>query len=294
LVKYIIGLNIETFKEATFKLDHSSKFKHHKKKNLKRFNAKIVSSHKKHKKHKVRVLSLQTNNFQISSSTTPKTQHHDSNLHLSDLPKFTFLSQNNSEDLKKESIEDNEKNSKNNTEKELKESDELKSLKKVANLINSIPKTPIETENLKPSLFDDLLVLKLFSKNEEKCELWTAKSLCINSNHVVPSNSYNSTIKRLKHLIKSKNQARFKLSPTVEPSDFDHTHRNTFLELNMSSNMLFNRSDNSYFVENNCEPDFGMNHLWKQSLKIEPFRKFIEVLPGSKVILFNFFRFPGF
>lgn len=243
--------------------------------------------HKKHKKHKIRVLSLEKNNFQITPYHQSVQPNQKENLLLSELPQFTFLAQNE----KQEEPKNSEKDSENPSNKSQEQSSNDEKVEEKSPKSEAIIKPVVVAPQPETSSFEDLLVFDIFSKNEDKCEVYTAKTFCINSDQVVPSNSYNASLKRVKHLIKSKNQAIHKLSADFSEKEFNSVHRNTILEVNTSSNLLFDRSKFSYLIEHKCESHFGANEQWDQSLLIVPYQKFIEILPTGTI--FRNTRIPG-
>jgi hypothetical protein len=244
--------------------------------------------HKKSKKHKM-ISSLATNRFNISHTDDQLSFKNNSPINLSELPHFSFLSQNDSSFIHhqkpaKKHIQKRRKKLKNKSKKHEHSFDNeftnYQSLLKNSKIKN------LSFNSLENSL-DSFLVYQRFTKNEEKCEISTFKTFCINSDQHIVLNSYHKSLNKMKHLIKSKNRAKYKLKADHEDTNFHLKKRNILLDISMSSSLLFNSSKNSYFIENNCNSDLGANSQWDQSLILKPFKNFIEILPGGNTIYFS-------
>ena len=186
---------------------------------------------------------------------------------LAELPHFSFLSQSQKKPLYKL------KQIHNKPHLSVKKSNPSQRHKKLS------------LESLESNL-DSFIIYQKFVKNHKKCEISTSKTICINSKQNITSNSYHKSLKKIKHLIKSKNRAKFKLDLENEEDQRFRT-RKIILETEMTSNLLFNNFKKSYFMENNCDSDLGAGKNWDQSLMINPFKNFIEILPGGKVIFIS-------
>ena len=269
--------NTKVFKDAHFEVEKMITKQVKQKQFSKTKVAKISKNNfkRKKKKQKSKVLSLQTNRFQIFEDKNKKNKKNNNFLKLSELPHFSFLSQNPKEDLKKNNREEKEQTKK---EEDQKGKEDVSKKKE-------IPSSEV--------LLESLLVFDTFSRNEEKCEIWTLKSVCVNSSQVVSSDSTQNAIRRVKHLMKSKQQAKFKLEKIPKKEDFDSKDRLTFLKVDFESDLLFDSSREKHLVEHNCVSDLAADSKWDQSLLVTPFSNFIEVLPSSKNDQTPFRPFPA-
>lgn len=255
---------------------------------MKNFSNKISKKIVNRKKLKFRKINsnLETNQFDISANSEQVQSVGASSVDLSELPHFSFLSQQDSENLgEKKSTEDHisrpEGGKPISTHGNLPEPAKTsqKQLQSESQTKSAASKAAYE-----PTDLDTFIVFKMFSKNEDKCEITTAKTFCIDSDHNVSSNSYHSVMHRLKHLVKSKERAKFKLDLKITSNTFTARNRHLVADISVNSPLLYDRSANSHFIENNCQSDEPADARWDQSLRVKPFANYVEILPSSKPI----------
>ena len=131
-------------------------------------------------------------------------------------------------------------------------------------------------------------------KNEDSCELLSSGHICSHNLRILRVGHRKTNLTDIKRLLKSRNISIYKTKTKSKNhkliESFNSKKRKVILDVVVDGNLLFDGSDSKHVVIHGAEAGLPADSRFGQSLVINPFQQFVEILPiGGKQIYFYIF-----